>query len=307
MIPRQEGVVAESECAIPLGLMVNCLESNVFESIFMREVNREIFEIYYSMIQKYPQLAGNFCKLAEFETEGSKLRGFFNSVKPVITNHKLVRIGGDSDGGYLVPDDLSGIETCFSPGVAETASFESELAKRGITCFLADYSVDAAPSENPLFHFEKKYLGSKNDSMYMTLENWVNRCARSQKDCILQMDIESSEYPVIDSTSIETLRRFRIIVVEFHELYRLCDKRGFENINAVFQKLLGEFDVVHIHPNNNCIKLTYGDFEIPSLLEITFLRKDRIQFRRPAVTFPHELDRRNIPGDDMPLPSCWYI
>ena len=26
-------------------------------------------------------------------------------------------IGGAGDGGYLVPDDLDGIEYCFSPGV----------------------------------------------------------------------------------------------------------------------------------------------------------------------------------------------
>lgn len=29
----------------------------------------------------------------------------------------LVRIGGDWDGAYLVPDDLAGVAACFSPGV----------------------------------------------------------------------------------------------------------------------------------------------------------------------------------------------
>jgi len=38
---------------------------------------------------------------------------FFNLVKPVKTNHDLIRVGGQVDGGYLIPDDLEGIETCF--------------------------------------------------------------------------------------------------------------------------------------------------------------------------------------------------
>ena len=82
------------------------------------------------------------------------------TVSPVATEHQLVRIGGSADGGYLVPDDLAGISALFSPGVADTADFESVFAARGVPCFLADYSVDAPPVSSPLFHFEKKYLGA---------------------------------------------------------------------------------------------------------------------------------------------------
>jgi hypothetical protein len=36
---------------------------------------------------------------------------------PVEGGHPLIRVGPDGDGGYLLPDDLSGIVACFSPGV----------------------------------------------------------------------------------------------------------------------------------------------------------------------------------------------
>src|SRR5580658_8331283 len=86
-------------------------------------------------------------------TEPTALEYFFSSVRPISTNHELIRIGGNADGGYLIPNDLAGINVCFSPGVSVVADFEADLASRGINCFLADYSVDAPPVINELIHF----------------------------------------------------------------------------------------------------------------------------------------------------------
>src|SRR4051794_36195573 len=45
------------------------------------------------------------------------------ALRPWITEHPLIRLGGEHDGGYLLPDDLDGIVACFSPGVSDEASF----------------------------------------------------------------------------------------------------------------------------------------------------------------------------------------
>ena len=124
-------------------------------------------------------------------------------VRPYSTNHELIRIGGNSDGGYLVPDDLFGVMNCFSPGVSETANFEFDLANRKIKSFLADYSVEKSPIENELIDFEKKYLGAETNEIYMTLNDWVNRKCPHDNDLILQMDIEGSEYAVLFDSSEE--------------------------------------------------------------------------------------------------------
>ena len=176
----------------------------------MDHVEKSVFEKFYSIVQQHPELTGNFMEIAEFAVEMSDLRRFLDTVRPQRTNHDLIRIGGESDGGYLVPNDLEGIEVCFSPGVAHTATFESELAARGLQCFMADYSVDESPIENPLFHFEKKYLGAVNDAVYMTLDSWVERKAAGEGDLILQMDIEGGEYSVLHSVSESVLQRFRL-------------------------------------------------------------------------------------------------
>lgn len=240
-------------------------------------------------------------------TESGALANFLRSVRPLETNHDLIRIGGETDGGYLVPNDLEGIEACFSPGVSRCADFELDLARRGVHCFLADYSVDAPPVSHSLIHFEKTFLGQIDDSRHTTLESWVAREAPGRREFILQMDIEGGEYPVIVDTSSETLRKFRILVIEFHEMESLYDKYGFNLINLTFKKILKDFEVVHIHPNNYRKPVVYGKYEIPPYMEFTFLRKDRITRRNPAMTFPHPLDRNNVPGNDaFTLPTCWF-
>jgi hypothetical protein len=240
-------------------------------------------------------------------TDPDALPEFFKSIQPISTNHELIRIGGAADGGYLVPNDLEGIEVCFSPGVSIIADFESDLAARGMRCFLADYSVDSPPVRNGLFHFEKKFLGHTNDSKYTTLDSWVERNAPNQRDFILQMDIEGSEYPVIIDTSQETLRKFRILVIEFHRMESLYDRYGFDLIDLTFRKLLKDFAVVHAHPNNFAKPVALGQYAIPPFMEFTFLRKDRISSRQPALAFPHPLDRKNVAGnEDFSLPACWF-
>jgi hypothetical protein len=231
---------------------------------------------------------------------------FLGSVGPVRTEHALIRIGGEADGGYLVPDDLEGIRTCFSPGVAATADFEEACARRGIRSFMADYSVDAPPLANPLFSFEKKYLGARNDEKFTTLEAWIGRNAPGESDMILQMDIEGAEYPVLLSSSRETIRRFRTIIVEFHSLELLAERSGFQLIDLAFGRLREDFDIVHAHVNNCTSVRRYAGFDLPPVMEFTFHRKDRSASRTPATEFPHRLDRANLAGrPDTVLPPCW--
>jgi hypothetical protein len=240
-------------------------------------------------------------------TRLDRLSEFFHLIQPVTTERGLMRIGGEGDGGYLLPDDFEGLAACFSPGVANSSSFESALAGRGIPCFMADYSVEGPAEENPLFRFDKKFLGPADGGNFMTLESWVQQYVPGKSDLILQMDIEGAEYGVIMDTTPETLRRFRIMAIEFHGLHALCDKFGFELIHLCFMKLMKDFEVVHIHPNNRAHPVRLGPYEIPPLLEITLLRRDRITQKSPAAAFPHPLDQRSSSRfADFALPECWF-
>lgn len=123
---------------------------------------------------------------------------------------------------------------------------------------------------------------------------------------ILQMDIEGAEYEVIPNVSSALLRQFRILAIEFHYVQRLFDPFVFPLMAHSFEKLLQDFYVVHIHPNNGSPSVKHGDLDIPHLLEFTFLNKRRVKQVRPCVTFPHPKDVDNSSRGSLPLPQCWY-
>jgi hypothetical protein len=241
-------------------------------------------------------------------TKDLDLKSFFEKVKPVTTNHELIRLGGNEDSGYLVPNCLDGIKSCFSPGVSLEAYFENDLSKLGIRSFLADYSVEFSPIENSLFKFEKKYLGTENNEVFMTLDKWVEKNVDSdESNMILEMDIEGSEYGVIIDSSSELFNRFSIIVIEFHNLNFLFNQFSFNMLNACFDKLLKNFKIVHMHPNNCYKAVSYKEYQVPPVMEFTFLNNNKISSYEPTLKFPHELDRTNAPYlEDVILPYCWY-
>lgn len=236
-----------------------------------------------------------------------ELETLLERLYPVKTKFDLIRVGGNNDGGYLIPNDLDDIETCFSPGVDVTASFEKDLLGRGIKSHLADASVDGAPDGLEVASFEKMFLGGVADDTHITLDQWTRRSGGYIGDWILQMDIEGSEYETILAASPNTLRRFRIIAMEIHNTSHWFNPVAWGCVGTFFEKILADFYVVHNHPNNNCPFIDVNGILIPTVFEMTFLRKDRSQALGYVEQFPHPLDQPNVlDKPDRPLPKSMY-
>ena len=229
------------------------------------------------------------------QTKVEDVLALIRKLSPQDCGKELIRIGADGDGGYLIPNDLVGIEYCFSPGVSTRSHFEEHLANLKIRSFLADYSVVAPPISRPEFTFDQKFLGAIDQGIFFTLSTWKNKYLEGYTgDLLLQMDIEGYEYEVILSAPPDLLNQFRIIVIELHFLDKLFDRFAFGLISTCFDKLLQFFHVVHIHPNNCCGAVRKGDVEVPRVIEVTFLNKRRVGQIKRATAFPHALDKDNI-------------
>lgn len=217
-----------------------------------------------------------------------------NRIRPNENGHKLIRIGGPGDGGYLVPDDLMGITECFSPGSNKLSNFEGDLADRWkIKSFICD-SVEEKPSELSNHQdFTAAWVGPASDNdKFISLEDWVKMKSQSSGDLILQMDIEGAEFLTLLAVSTELLAKFRIVVVELHFLEALKNRWAFSQIYLpFFERLLKIFDVVHLHPNNCCGTWNYGDFEFPRIIELTLHRKDRSKYLLPKIISRNVLDQ----------------
>ena len=247
---------------------------------------------------------------AQHMTAPARIMQLIRNIRPISTWHELVRIGGDADGGYLVPQDLRDIAVCFSPGVDTNASFEIDLLNRyGINSRLADYSVDEVPMHFRAKSFIKKFLGSYDSEKFITLDAWMEQQEEypGNQDFLLQMDIEGSEYKTLLSLSERNLRRFRIILVEIHNVENWCDPAFFDIAETVFAKLLKYFHVVHNHPNNCCGIVNMGGVLAPRVFELSLIRRDRAFPAGHQDSFPHALDRPNlVDRPDLILPEAWY-
>jgi hypothetical protein len=222
-----------------------------------------------------------------------------NFLRPIDNGHELIRIGGTSDGGYLVPNDLSGIATCISPGVAETMDFELDLwEKFKIPSLMYDASVEIPHGLNSGQKFVKKFVGASSTGIFVSMHEIISTDLDSKSgDLIGQIDIESAEYAFLTSSSDADLKRFRILVVEFHEIDRWIQRKYYlEVIEPLFVRLFNLFDLVHAHPNNNGGVFKYKGKMVPNVIELTFHRKDRLIDNLGYAKLPHKLDYQNVRG-----------
>ena len=242
------------------------------------------------------------------ETTG--IQELITSLHPVHSGHDLIRIGSDHDGGYLLPDDLVGMKTCFSPGVSSNSSFEKHLWEEySIGSHLADGSIVVPPSGYSPVSFTRKHIGANDSDRLISMNTWVRKfdSDNEDNDLLLQMDIEGAEYASVLATSREVMDRFRIIVIEIHDLEHWALSPVLAVAREFFSVLLASHAVLHIHPNNCCGLANLNGILVPRVLEMTLLRRDRLLSSASRNDFPHRLDRANRPHrDDLILPSNWY-
>ena len=218
---------------------------------------------------------------------------------PMNYGHKEIRVGSNDDGGYVVPDDFTGITECFSPGCAGYWHFEEFLESNfGIHSHICD-SEDQRPGDlGPKQDFEPYYLGPATEKNFITLQDWVQKVQLSNTaEFILQIDIESAEYLTLVAASSELLKRFRIVVIELHHLEVIKNRHAFEMLySPFFSKLLEIFDVTHAHANNCCGNWQYRDVDFPVTLELTLHRKDRRLSNGTPKFGLSTLDSPNLPN-----------
>lgn len=261
--------------------------------------------------RSFKQLAINSGLIVSTTAQDSEIEAFFERFREHYVTIELKRVGGAGDGGYLIPDILEKISHCYSPGVADSAAFELELSEQyGIISLMADASVAGPPLDNPNFRFTKRFLGNRTSGNIVTLTDWMSETTDDTvRDLILQMDIEGAEYEVLISEPESTLSKFAVLVIEFHYLDNLFEKHFLRMVTSLFEKLYKMFSICHVHPNNCCGVAEFHNFEVPRVIEVTFLRNDYSDCLKShsLPSLPHPLDERNVDSEvDIVMPDIWW-
>ena len=237
-----------------------------------------------------------------------KLYDLIKLFHPKDLGYDLIRIGDNSDGGYLVPNCLSDIKNCFSVGVDNKTSFENDLFKKGINSFLADYSQDASQVPKK-FNFDKKNIKSFNSDKSLNINDWIEskRKIINKENLIFQIDAEGYEYEIISSILDSNLEQIKILIIEFHDLEYCGNRTIYQIIDSSMSKILKKFDVCHIHANNWKDTVLVNQYQFPSNLEVTFLNKKFTKYKKKITNLPHILDFKNVADKpDVNLKTYWY-
>tara|TARA_Y100001970_G_C14202007_1_gene841651 strand:+ start:741 stop:1541 length:801 start_codon:yes stop_codon:yes gene_type:complete len=243
------------------------------------------------------------------QIDNQKINDIISLLKPYDVEIPLIRVGEDTDGGYLLPDILKDIDYCFSPGVGNSSSFEKNLESYGIKSFLADKNVDGPAEKLTNFSFDKKNIHSFNQDHNININDWLlSKVSLSELNkSILQIDTDGFEYEILIALNEKILSEIKILIIEFHGL----EFAGNEYFNFILKSVLSKINLfhspIHIHPNNCCGIHNINKFKIPSVLEVTLLNKKLINQKKPIKFLPNALDRKNVKSKkEIFLENYWY-
>ena len=200
---------------------------------------------------------------------------------PYKTGYTKKRYGRNGDGGYILLKELFyKSKFVYSYGIndsPEHVSFDLQCSQEGKYIHMYDGSIEELPLKNPRFHFKKEFL-----SEGVLKKHIQENGHESEYDMVLKMDIDGSEYDVINSDIGLISNHFNQVTIEVHnlieeypmmwELTESSYSRKFDKeMKRVFFENLGlHYNIVHIHGNNHGAR----HVDLPDSLEISFLRKD---------------------------------
>lgn len=215
-----------------------------------------------------------------------------------LRNGKLIRVGRESDGGYLIFDGVttSSNKRIASIGIGNEYSFENQMMGMGYQILAVDGSVNNPFHEQDSVTYEKIFVGPVTSME----QNTIRYCdLLSKKDWnleveLVKIDIEGWEYSVLES-DISGINQANQIVVEFHGLELLGDIVFRNKFISLLESIRKTHKVIHVHGNNSgrCIRFPNADF--PTILEVTFIKSRFCANSYSEEQLPLAIDFRNTP------------
>ena len=208
-----------------------------------------------------------------------------------------IRIGNQhGDGGYVMLDDWQDVVGAVSIGIGGDVSWDLAIAERGIDVHQYDHTVHGPPTSHPRFHFHSIGVGggASVDAALRSLEQIVADIPLDG-DLVLKMDVEGAEWAALPIAHSPVMNRFAQIVIEAHAPLAGTAADRLRNV-GVLSTLRRTHEVVHVHANNYAPVESFGGVRVPSVLEISYVRRTRTSFRASNEPLPAPEDVPNDPS-----------
>ena len=216
-------------------------------------------------------------------------------LSPVKTKNDLMRIGGAHDGGYIIVEGWQPPLRAISIGIGNEYSTELQLLEFGFEIIAADGSVSNPFPATRDFQYTNAHIGGGTfeNVSNVSFDMFLSRHGWNCNVEIIKIDIEGMEYELL-TNHISEICKSRQIIVEFHGLELLGSTEFRMKIINLLRVINKTHKPVHVHGNNGGPGIKLAGGELPTLLEVTFLRNGDCLNERNYGPFPSNLDYPNI-------------
>lgn len=226
---------------------------------------------------------------------------------------KIVRLGKENDGGYVVPlAALEEADAVLGYGIADDISFERQFSQRyNKPSFGFDGGVPNIDTGHDKCYFYSECIGDDthlyrkqvSSQKVSTYSEHLKRFDLENKKIFLKMDIEGAEFDVFDDI-LRHKDNITGIALECH----MGDNPG--EVRKLLSSLSRDFILTHVHGNNCCDSLDKMFFSknstraIPRVLELTYINKNLVTSYKIAKNQKHPiaLDQPN----NVDVPDCKF-
>lgn len=264
--------------------IVKDIQANL--SALRRELERKQTIEYYTSLLEHQDVSSYFQKLKSLMTVRDVKGG------------KYVRIGDqEHSGGYIMLDEVNDKNIFYSFGISSDVTWDSHFAEElSKPVYMYDHTIKELPYEHDNFKWSRVGICGENDkgkqkNLKSLTELMKENGNENDHDMILKMDVEGAEWDVFSTVPADVLEQFDQITLEMHWFFNLNNRdkilKSLEALNTYHQ-------LVHVHGNCGSFSVPVGEgYNMPDILEATYVNKNRRQFQKSERFFPTELDRRN--------------
>lgn len=214
-----------------------------------------------------------------------------------VLEKQLIRVGGKSDGGYVMLDDFGKVQNGLSFGAGDDVSWDLDLVTRAARVFLFDHTVSEIPEQNERVVWRRKGVGptTQPDKKIYSIDDIIESEGLTDDSfMILKIDIEGDEWEVLSELPSATYQKFTQILVEFHGLTDFSHEKFHTKRLKTLRKISETHTPFHIHGNNWGAYKIIGGKPIPDVVEVSWASNAHYTFGPGPKSFPREgLDAPN--------------
>lgn len=220
---------------------------------------------------------------------------------------KLIRLGKDNDGGYVVPEvALKQADVVMGYGISNDISFEEQFSDRynkkayGFDCGANVY----INIKNKLLSFipecistDEFLMNTSSSKKISSFSNQIKTLNLHGKKIFIKMDVEGAEYYSFNDI-LKHVDNITGIALEIHLFYEDHVKKAVDLLSLLNKY----FFLIHVHGNNIIDYLTFvtknSKGKLTKSLELTYINKSLVlKYEIPKIqSYPLPIDMPSDPS-----------